>query len=78
MTGGISRETALELIAAHPGISDRELAERILGPGAVGTAVNAVCRALADAGLTRRRLRSDGLLGNWAIRDEQSNARDRP
>jgi hypothetical protein len=69
MTGGISRESALELIVANPGISDRELAEQAFGPGTLGSAVNAVCRALADAGLTRRRLRRDGLLGNWPTRD---------
>jgi len=37
--------------------------------------VNAVCRALADAGLTRRRLRSDGLLGNWLMKDDPSPGR---
>lgn len=59
------RHTALALIAANPGISDREIAVRVYGPESVGTLVNDLCRNLVEEGLTKRRLRPDYLLGNW-------------
>jgi hypothetical protein len=59
------RDTALALIAANPGISDREIALQVYGPGSVGTLVNGLCRELVEEGLTKRRLRPDYLLGNW-------------
>lgn len=65
MPGSPTRDTVLELVVANPGISDREIAETLYGPGASGAAVNATCRQLADESVTKRRLREDGLMGNW-------------
>jgi len=73
MSGNFTRETALKLIAERPGISDRELAETIYGPGSLGTLVNKVCRDLVEEGVTRRRLRPDNLLGNWLLKDDRSD-----
>lgn len=70
MRGDFTRETALKLIGDRPGISDREIAEAVYGPGSLGTMVNPLCRELADEGLTRRRLRPDHLLGNWLVGDD--------
>ena len=70
MRGDFTRETALKLIRAKPGISDREIAEAVYGRGSLGTMVNPLCRELADEGLTRRRLRPDHLLGNWLAGDD--------
>ncbi|MBM3549436.1 MAG: hypothetical protein FJX54_21060 [Alphaproteobacteria bacterium] len=58
-------EDVLALIAQQPGISDREIAGRLLGAAAASSAVNPLCRELANAGLVKRRLRKDALLGNW-------------
>jgi hypothetical protein len=58
---------ALVLISARPGISDREIAEAAYGSGTPGYAVNAICRQLAADGHTQRRLRGDGLLGNYPL-----------
>jgi hypothetical protein len=59
------RDTVLDLIGRHPGISDREIAERFNGPGSAGGTFTPLCRELAEAGLIKRRLRPDALLGNW-------------
>jgi hypothetical protein len=74
MAAPFTRETALELIAANPGISDREIAERVFGPGSIGSQVNGICRELAESGLTKRRLRKDYLLGNWLADDPSPGA----
>jgi hypothetical protein len=58
-------EDVLALIARQPGISDREIAGRLLGEAATSGAVNPLCRELASAGLVKRKLRADALLGNW-------------
>lgn len=58
-------EDVLALIAQQPGISDREIAGRLLGGSATSGAVNPLCRELANAGLVKRKLRADALLGNW-------------
>lgn len=70
MRGNSTRDTALKLIGEKPGISDREIAEAVHGPGSPGTMVNQLCRDLAEEGLTRRRLRPDHLLGNWRVGDD--------
>jgi hypothetical protein len=64
-----NRETAVKWIAEAPGITDRELAERVFGPGAPDTQVASVCHDLEMMGLVRRRVRTDGALGNWLAKD---------
>jgi hypothetical protein len=58
-------EDVLALIAQQPGISDRELAGRLMGKPASPSVVNPLCRELANAGLVKRKPRADALLGNW-------------
>jgi hypothetical protein len=60
------RDAVLDLIKAHPGISDRDLAATFFGQGTPGRRINGLCRELAEAGLTRRWVRPDLLLGNWS------------
>jgi hypothetical protein len=64
------KEAVLEIIRSSPGASDRDIAERLFGNGTPGSMVTAICRELAEAGLTRRRIRSDYLLGNWPREDD--------
>jgi hypothetical protein len=59
------RDTVLALIRQRPGISDRELEGAIFNGSANGGTLTPVCRELASAGVTRRKLRPDSLLGNW-------------
>lgn len=73
VTGASTRERALALIAGKPGISDTEIAEVLFGPGAPGAIVSPVCCLLADEGLTWRRPRSDGAVGNWLSKDGPSS-----
>jgi hypothetical protein len=63
------RDYALALIALRPGICDREMAASVYGPDSPSQMVTPVCRTLADEGAIRRRLRPDGLLGNF-LRDD--------
>jgi hypothetical protein len=63
------RDYAMALVALRPGISDREIAVSVYGPGTPGSTVAPVCRELASEGVIRRRLRSNGLLGNY-LRDD--------
>ena len=60
----LSRNAVIDLIYKYPGISDREIAATLIGPEAPGSLVNSICRELVAEGSTRRRMRSDGLLGN--------------
>lgn len=59
------RETLLKLIRKEPGLSDRQLTDRLLGQGEPQQAVNSLCRQLEAEGLCVRRKRSDGRLGNY-------------
>ncbi len=53
------------VLRQEPGLSDRELTDRLFGPGSSQTAVNRECLRLAEAGLVARRRRPDGLIGNY-------------
>jgi hypothetical protein len=75
MAATFDKDAALVVIKARPGISDRELAEVAFGIGAGGQSVNAICRQLVTDGHTRRRLREDGLFGNYPV-DPAAEIRD--
>ena len=64
-TASYIRKRTLELIGLDPGIRDRDIAAQVYGPGSPGMMVQETCRDLAEEGLTRRKLRPDGLLGTW-------------
>lgn len=59
------RDYAKALVARRPGISDREIAEAVFGPGSRSEIVVATCRALASEKAIERRVRRDGLFGNY-------------
>lgn len=63
------RDYAMALVALRPGISDREIAQSVYGPGTPSQVVTPICRELATEGVIRRRLRADGLLGNYLRED---------
>ncbi len=60
------KDTLLELIRQEPGLSDRQLTDRVLGQGEPPQAVNALCRQLVAEGLCVRQKRNDGIIGNYA------------
>lgn len=59
------RDRILELASAEPGLTDREIANRLLGRDAPQQAVNQVARQLASEGRIVRRERPDGKIGNY-------------
>jgi hypothetical protein len=61
------KERALALIRQKPGITDRELTDKLLGPDAHPSPVNTACRQLAGDGKIRRQARPDGLTGNYPV-----------
>ncbi len=63
------RDYAMMLVALRPGISDREIAEAVYGPGSRSDIVAETCRALASEKAIGRRLRRDGVFGNYLAED---------
>lgn len=61
------KDRVLELVAAEPGLTDRELADRLLGHGAPQQSVNQAANGLAGAKRLLRRRRADGLIGNYPL-----------
>ena len=59
------KDLILNALVVAPGLSDRELANRVLGSDSPQQPVNHICRQLQRAGKLNRRVRSDGLLGNY-------------
>ncbi len=59
------KDRILELLQSTPGLTDRELANRLLGREAQQQSVNQAARQLAAARRLVRRPRSDTLIGNY-------------
>ena len=59
------KDQILTLVRATPGLTDREIADRLLGPGAPQQGVNQAARALMLAGELVRADREDGKIGNY-------------
>jgi len=59
------KESILALVLSAPGLTDREIANRLLGSRAALQRVNKPARSLAFEGLIARRCRYDGKLGNY-------------
>ncbi len=57
----------LELIAARPGLTDRELTDVLLGRAAAQQRINPICRRLAALARIVRQRRADHLLGNYLV-----------
>ena len=54
-----------DLLARSPGLSDREITDRLRGASARQQPINAACHELARGGTIERRERDDGLIGNY-------------
>ena len=59
----------LETIAEDPGLTDRLLADRILGQESPQQSINQAARALEKAGRLVRRDRPDSLIGNYPVQN---------
>src|SRR5499427_680361 len=59
------KESVLALVRSAPGLTDREIANRLLGSRARQARVHQPARSLAAEGLIARRRRYDGKLGNY-------------
>jgi len=59
------RERILALLRREGGLTDRQIADRLLGAGLPQQSTNQACRQLADLGHIIRRKASDGLIRNW-------------
>jgi len=55
------------LLQDKPGLSDREITDRLLGPGRPQQSTNGMCRRLEKNGVLVRRLRPDGIRGNYLV-----------
>lgn len=55
----------LELITGEPGLTDRELINRLRGTSAAQQPINQTARILESQGAVARRRRDDGLVGNY-------------
>jgi len=60
------KQRILVLVTENPGLTDRELTNRIMGTSVGQQAVNQAARAMAGLGQIIRRERPDGKLGNYA------------
>ncbi len=54
----------MDLLTTSPGLTDREITDRLAGRQAPQQTVNQMCRGLEKEGRLTRRARHDGLLGN--------------
>lgn len=59
------KERILSAVDEEPGLTDRQLADALLGQSAPQQAVNQAARALVDAGTLTRSKRPDGRVGNF-------------
>lgn len=60
-------ERVAEFVPKNPGLTDREIADTLLGRAAPQQGVNQVCRRLAEDGVIARTRRSDNLIGNFPL-----------
>ena len=55
------------MLKDEPGLSDREITDILIGPGAPQQSVNQTCRSLEGKGIIERKNRSDGRIGNYLL-----------
>lgn len=63
--GGTLKDRIVDLVKAWPGLTDREITNRLEGASAAQQPVNQAGRALVEAGKLTRRSRADGKIGNY-------------
>ncbi|MCT2195991.1 MarR family transcriptional regulator [Paenibacillus sp. p3-SID1389] len=61
------KDKIITLLNEKDGLTDREIANAILGVNEPQQAVNQTCRTLATKGIIKRKNRRDGLIGNYLI-----------
>ena len=59
------KERILTHLGDHPGRTDREITNHLVGKGDPQQPVNQACRQMVNTGFLQRRQRPDGLLGNY-------------
>lgn len=59
------KEQIIELAAKKPGLTDREVTDRLRGRNEAPQPVNQACRQLEATGVLKRRRRHDNLIGNY-------------
>ena len=59
------KQQIIELVDREPGLTDRQITDRLKGPGHPPQAVNQACRQLERGGVLHRKRRDDGLIGNY-------------
>jgi hypothetical protein len=59
------KDRILAMVKLEPGLTDRELTDRLMGRAAPQQGVNQAARQLEGAGRIVRRRRHDGLIGNY-------------
>lgn len=72
------RDRVLRLIRSTPGLTDREITDRLLGTGSAQQGVNQAARALASEGLVTRRARDDGKLRNYPAEVAEESSSHHP
>jgi hypothetical protein len=68
----------LALLNESPGLTDRQITNRLLGSTAPQQSVNIAARGLAKKGRLLRRRRDDGLIGNYSNADATAPAQETP
>jgi hypothetical protein len=69
----------LELLATSPGLTDREITDRLAGRGRGQQLINQMCRQLENEGRLTRRPRHDGLIRNYLrIAERQTDTTNVP
>lgn len=66
-------EQIIELLNRVPGLTDREITDRLRGTHAPQQPVNQACRNLERGGRLHRQQRNDGKIGNYVIESAQPN-----
>jgi hypothetical protein len=63
-------QNIIELLTSSPGLSDREITDKLLGRDAPQQGVNQTCRSLESRGRLIRKVRPDGRIGNFVGQQE--------
>jgi hypothetical protein len=72
------KQHILDLIKRRPGLTDRGIADILKGPGSAQQDVNRTCRELAERSILVRRIREDGLKGNYLSEEQTIQPLQRP
>lgn len=71
-------ERIVELLKQNPGLSDRQIADRLFGVGKPQQPVNIACRNLAERGILRRQSISGNSISNYLTGQQIKTSQDQP